>query len=399
MKPINSLILLFCLVSAKGLAQPTHTASLPKVNVDAYYAINLPYEVLGGVSPDFADIRIVDSNGKEVAWLLREDGESIRNKEFIPFPMKISSVPNRTDILITNEGEPLSSFVLKIKNIDVNKEATLLGSNNGVQWFGVKDRFRMNKSSSLNQAEAFLRLDFPLSDYKFYKLSLNDSLSAPLNIIGVGQVKEESLYRQHLLEVPLTRSHVATKKKESVMQLVFPFKYQIERLDFYLSAPRYYNRSMELLQPYEGRFTTTLSNKNGYPQSIAMGVFCDTLRLSIQNGDDQPLTIDSIKAYVRKYSLIAELKTGVNYTLTYGDKQASFPQYDLSFGKQLPDSIVRLTVGDIELCPTTVAQQEESAWWLSYLKTYGIWLIIVLVIIQILYMVRKMMKKETNLDD
>lgn len=145
MKPINILTLLLCIASVKGIAQPTYKAALPTVSADAFYAVNLPYQVLGEARPDLADIRIIDGDGKEVAWLLQEDSESICNKEFIPLPMEIFSMSNRTDVLITNVGKPLSSFVLKIKNTDVNKETTLLGSNNGAQWFAVKDRFQLNK--------------------------------------------------------------------------------------------------------------------------------------------------------------------------------------------------------------------------------------------------------------
>lgn len=391
MKLFNIIALFFCLVPGKGEAQSTHKASLPVIDADAFYVIDLPYEVLGGARPDLADVRILDGKGKEVAWLLREDAESNRSSEFIPLPMEISSMPRRTDVLITAAGTSLSSFVLRIKNADVNKEAALLGSNDGTKWFAVRDRFQLNRTSSPDQTEAFLDLTFPLSDYKLYKLSLNDSLSAPLNVVGVGRMKTESFYKQHLLEVPLKMSRIETKEKDSDIQLVLPFKFQVERLGFYVSSPRYYHRRLELSQPFSGHFTTFLSNENGYPQPVDLSVYSDTLRLSIQNGDDQPLTVDSVKAFVRKYCLIAELKKGVSYALTYGDPQAAFPQYDLSFSKQLPDSIGHLAISDIERLPV-IAQPEESSLWLTFLKTYGIWIIITLVILQILYMVRKMMK-------
>lgn len=391
MKLVNIIALFLCLAPGKGGAQSTHKGSLPVIDADAFYAIDLPYEVLGGARPDLADIRLLDGTGKEVAWLLREDAESNRSSEFIPLPMEISSRPRRTDVFITAGGTSLSSFVLKIKNADVNKEAALLGSNDGTKWFAVKDRFQLNRTSSPDRTEAFLDLTFPLSDYKLYKLSLNDSLSAPLNVVGVGRMKTESFYKQHLLEVPLKMNRIETKDKDSDLQLVLPFKFQVERLNFYVSSPRYYHRDLQLSQPFSGRFTTSLSNENGYPQPVGLSVYSDTLKLSIQNGDDQPLTVDSVKAFVRKYSLIAELKKGVNYTLTYGDPQATFPQYDLSFSKQLPDSIGRLFISDIERLPV-IAQPEESSSWLTFLKMYGIWIVITLVIIQILYMVRKMVK-------
>lgn len=392
MKLLKIFVLFLCLIPGRGVSQPAYRATLPTVDADAFYGIDLPYEVVGGARPDLADIRITDKKGKEVAWLLREDAELSYSNEFIPLAMDLISTARRTDLLITSAGKPLSSLALKIKNADVNKEAILSGSDDGARWFAVKDRFQLNRNGSVHETEALLNLSFPLSDYKFYKLSLNDSLSAPLNVVGVGQVKAESFYKQHLLEVPLKMSSFATKEKSSGIQLVLPFKYQIERLDFYISSPRYYQRNLSLLQPYSARFAATLSNEEGYPQPVALGVYADTLRLSVFHGDDQPVTVDSVKAYVRKYCLVAELKKGEEYTLAYGDPQATFPQYDLSFGKQVPDTIDHVKVHAIRQLSTEVVPVEEPSAWLVFFKTYGIWIVIALIIIQILYIVRKMLK-------
>ena len=385
--------LFLCLLAEKGMSQPAYKVPMPKVAHDAFYCIDLPYEVLGEARRDLADIRILDSEGKEIAWFLREETDAKNNSEFIPLPAEISSLPRRTDILITGAGKPLSSFVLKIKNADVNKEAALLGSNDGQKWFGVKDRFRLNRTSSPDQTEALLDLSFPLSDYQFYKLSLNDSLTAPLNVIGVGQVQVESYSKPHLLEVPLTNSRIQTKGKETEIELVLPFKLEIERFDFYISSPRYYRRSVRLMETSNSFATTLLSDAGGNPQPVLMRTYNDTIRLSVSNGDDRPLGIDSMKVYMRKYCLIAALERGEQYTLAYGDPKATFPQYDLSFKEQVPEKINHVFIYMKDREQKVVKPQEEGdSAWLRFFKTYGIWIIIVLIIAQILYMVRKMLK-------
>lgn len=387
-------ILLWCLLPALGWAQPKYEITLPPVGDDAFYSVDLPYNVLGCARRDLGDIRIRDDKGTEVAWLLREDTESKNSSEFIPLPVEVTATPRHTDVLITGAGEPLSSFVLKIKNADVDKEAELRGSNDGAKWFAVKDRFRLNGTSHPGRTEAMLDLTFPLSDYQYYKLSLNDSLSAPLNVMGVGRMKVESYSKQHLLEVPLTSSHVRTKGKETLLELVLPFNYQFERLDFYISSPRYYRRELRLLQPSGAYSTATLSDTEGCPQLVRMNGYGDTLRLSIANGDDQSLTVDSVKVHVRKYSLVVALKKEARYVMTYGDPRATFPQYDLTFGKQVPDTIARVNISDIKPTEREAEPEEEVSAWLTFFKTYGIWLVIILIIAQILYMVRKMIKKD-----
>lgn len=276
MRLVSIIGLSICLMAGKVASQPVYKASLPVVEVDTFYCIDLPYQVLGGARPDLADVRIIDSKGEEVAWLARED----------------------------------TGFFNK----------------------------------------------------------------------------------RHLLEVPLRMSYDGVDKKKTRLQLIFPFKFQVEQLVFYISSPRYFRRELELVRPFSSRVFATLSNESGSPQAVTLGVYGDTLQLSIFNGDDRPLTVDSVKAYIRRSYLIAGLEKGGNYTLTYGDERLSFPQYDLSFAKQLPDSIERLVIGDIERQLSAPAKQEEPSAWLSFFKTYGIWIVILLIIVQLLYMVRKMIK-------
>lgn len=395
MKWIKGILLLLCLLSLKGWSQPGYRATVPPVEEDAFYGIDLPYTVLGGASRDLADIRIWDNKGKEVAWFLREDIESKNSNEFITLPAKITLLPRKTEVLITADAKPYSSFLLKIKNADVDKEGVLLGSNNGTKWFAVKDNFQLNKVSSPDQTESLIGLSFPLSDYKFYKLSLNDFLSAPLNIVGVGWNKAESYNKQNMLKVPLTASRIKTEGKKTTIELVLPFKFDVERLDFYISSPKYFRRSLALSTSLGEAPTAILSDAGGCPQSVSMSSYDDTLRLSVYNGDDRALTIDSIKAYVRKYSVIAELKKGVAYTLTYGDSKAKYPQYDLSFSNRVPKNISHVVIGGVERIPAVdiaASSQEKPSAWLIFLKTYGLWIIIVVVIVQILWMVRKMLK-------
>lgn len=278
MRLVNILGLYICLMVGEVVAQPAYKASLPVVEVDTFYCIDLPYQVLGGARSDLSDIRIADNKGEEVAWFARED----------------------------------TGFFNK----------------------------------------------------------------------------------RHLLEVPLKISHRGVEEKKTRLQLVLPFKFQVEQLVFYISSPRYFHRELELVRPFSSSIFSTLSNENGSPQAVTLGVYGDTLQLSIFNGDDRPLTVDSVKAYVRKYYLVAGLEKGVNYTLTYGDERLSFPQYDLSFAKQLPDSIEHLVIGHLERQLSAPAKLEEPSVWLSFFKTYGIWLVILLIIVQLLYMVRKMIKHD-----
>ncbi|MDR0939062.1 MAG: DUF3999 domain-containing protein [Mediterranea sp.] len=365
---------------------------MPVVPADGYYAIDLPKEVRGGTLPDMRDVRVRDGQGIEIAYQPRRDVVSRSGREWMPIPMEVISLPRRTELIITPDSLPISSFVLRAKNADLHqKEAVLMGSDDKRHWYGVRGRFSLDALGRSEDTETLFDLSFPLSDYHYYKLSVNDSLSSPYHFIDAGHMKAESYYRQYLLEVPPTRSirQENAESKESEIRLIFPQHYPLCRLDFYVSAPRYYQRRLTV--EADGYTNSVwLSNEGGHPQSVPLALRADTIDLSIYNGDDRPLGIDSIKAYIHKMYLVAELKKDERYTITYGDPQAEAPRYDLTFVSQLPDSLPHIAAGHIEQLPKAVVTVTPG--WLVFLKKYGIWIVIVLVIAQLLNMVRRMLK-------
>ncbi|WP_455585826.1 hypothetical protein [Bacteroides sp.] len=386
-RTISLFIVLACLLTASGRAQPLYKATLPVVDTTGFYRIDLPYDILGASRPDLTDIRIKDEKGREIAWSLRKDEERMSRKEFIPFRTEILSGKYQTDVMVETDGKPLSSFVMRIKNADSDKRASLLGSYNRKTWFAVSEHLRLNGINNPTGTESFIELKFPLSDYLYYKISIKDSLTSPLNIVGVGSLQIESSLKQRLVNIPLKRSEIHTNGKYTDIHLVFPFKSRVSELVFYISAPQYYRRNITL---YPSSVTGKLVADGGNPIVIACNQYTDTLTLSVNNGDDRPLSIDSIKAYTPKYYLIAGLEQGVHYSMTYGDETASSPEYDLSFSIHVSDSIASLMPGNIE--KQSAPRQEDSFSWGFYLKKYGIWAVIILIIIQIVYIVRRLLK-------
>ena len=389
----NKLLMLFLLllIIGEAVAQPTHRATLRPVEVAGFYAIDLSALLLGIAAPDKRDIRIQSDSGEEIPWLLQESVEQQYVNEVTPFQIEIASTTHQTDLLIAANKAPLAAFSILIKNAEVYKKATLLGSDDAEKWFAVKEKIHLTNAGKADKTEVLLHLDFPLSDYAYYKLSINDSLSAPLNIVKVVTLKQEYTYKQNLMEIPLQNYSITKDGKRTVITAVFPFKYETSDISFYISSPTYFNR---ILRRGKSEYSIgTLSSADKATGDNALQIahthYTDTLIVSIYNGDDQPLSIDSLKVYTHKAYIVAPLKAGISYALTFGDTARAFPQYDLSFATQLSDSIPHIAATNIAAFPTQAAEPENR--WLALLKEYGIWIIIGFVIIQILYMVRKML--------
>ena len=409
----KSTLILAIFTAVNSFAQPRYKAILPEIVNDDFYAIDLPYSVIGKCQENFADIRILDNKTqKEVAYIVKENIDERYSSDFIPFEIITEKQGKATNIVIFTAGEKINSFTLKIKNADVNKTATLQGSNDNQKWYGVKDKFLLTNNYNQNQTETLIDINFPLSNYHYYKLILNDSLSAPLNILSVGIIKNEHSREKHFSKIPIAEKTIKEKEKNTEIQLVFDGKPLISKIELYVSSPQYFSRQVKVYLPlqkvekysrnhkkqysyYRDFFTQTIFSKgNEKTFAIDYNNRTDTLLLSISNGDDQPLTIDSIKVFTRSIYLVAMLQKGKSYSLLYGDTSAVLPRYDLTFAAQLPQQITHIApLENIEELNSPADEQSPSAF-IKFMKTYGIWAIILLILAQILYMVWRITKQK-----
>ncbi len=403
--------MILLLAGGETLAQHVCRVTLPAVPTDGFYAIDLPYVIRGNAQNTLADLRITDSEGREVAWMPREDTQRKYAGGFRPLSVEVLSVPETTQLVVEAGGETLSSLTLRMNNAEVRKQMTLEGSNDRQRWFVVRERIDLvNTTNPMLMPEAFVKVDFPLSNYLYYKIAISDSLSAPLNITEVGVMKEGYTYVSEMLEVPVQELTISTIGKQTHINAVLSYKIQVADVEFHISAPAYYERQVKMWFPEYDRLPErrtllgkrtntaeqawgwfTLRSDNGRPTNISYNEYTNVLRMEVENKDDQPLHIDSIKVYAPKVYLIAFLQAGQIYQLTCGDATAVRPEYDLSFIRQLPDSLTHLTLAEIELHPIDIAKR---AWWEEVMH-YGLWVVIIAVIIQIVFTVRKLLKQKS----
>jgi len=405
-----SILAIFATVNS--FAEFRYKIALPEVDKDGFYAVDLPYFVLGKMQANLADIRMLDNETQqEIAYIIKENIDEYYNSEFIPFSITIEKQGKETNVIIATEGKKVSSFTLRIKNADINKVATLQGSNDKQKWYGVKDEFWLRNNYTQNQPETLIDIHFPLSDYQYYKLIVNDSLTAPLNILSVGTIKNRHNREKHFLQIPIAEQTIKTKDKITEIQLVFDNKFLISKLELYVSNPQYFSREIVVCCPtlykihngkrkqqymsYASPIRQTISSKNDERVfTIDYNHRTDTLLLSIQNGDDQPLTIDSIKAFTKNMYLAVFLQEGKSYSLVYGNSSAVLPRYDLTFANNLPEEITHISPSANVEEINSPAEEKTSSALLDFMKTYGLWIIILLVIGQVLYMVWRMTKQK-----
>ncbi|RFM32117.1 hypothetical protein [Chitinophaga silvisoli] len=358
-------------------------AVIHKVDRSGFYNILLdPTLMAHSEAPDYADFRIYQDKKTEVPYLLRTapiryDIAAVRS-----FPLiENKQVANGTSSFIfSNEtGNPINYVTLGIKNSWVKKHMNVTGSNDLKQWYGLVPEFVFDPANP--------QILLPSTDYKYIRLLINDSGSAPLNITGAGQYYNE-VKQTRALTVPSGKMIISNANKTTTIKLAFAHEYVIDNLLFNITGPSLYKRQAWV----NGESFTLTSTK---PNEIALfhALKTDTLLIHIENQDNPPLTIEGIAAWQLPRYLTAYLEKDKSYQILMGNPKLPAPQYDLSyFADSLSRELPEITIdnGSMQAIakPAGVATQGFTL----FSSKGWIWIAIVGIIVLLGFMALRMLR-------
>jgi hypothetical protein len=348
------------LLSVFGAAaqQPQWRTTLPPIQQSGLHVVHVSPEVVGRSQVGLQDVRLVAPDSSLVPYLLRVEPESTTAARTVPITLlRNEQVGVRTIVEIeVPSGTLMDGLELSVRNAQVNKAARITGSDDRQQWYMVKDQGIILTGDGA--ARSLRWLDLPLSDHRYYRIELNDSLTPPVQVLGVGhtmQARTEGRY--------VRLDHVRWERREEPGRTVFmvhgDHPLQVDRLHYsttdtlpFLREATLYTMRSELRTERRQRKvlhrwreelgTATLAS---YQRRYLPGPgrCVDTLFIEVRNGDDRPLAITAWNVEQRQRSLLAYLTAGQTYTLTTGDKQAKAPTFDLvHFSDSLPTPVATI---------------------------------------------------------
>ncbi len=381
-----------------------YQADINKISKNGFCKILLSQEVTSKLKNDFTDVRIYNSENVEVPYILRAEN-SINEKELF-FEYKIIEKKHfkrkgYTRIVIHNPTKnKIDNIVLRIKNADVRKQLKLNASYDNKNWYVLKDNYYYNSINSYNETSEIRVLNFPLSDYEYYELLIDDFYDKPINITQAGfydLVKENGKYS----EIKNTSFTISNIEKETIIKIPVNNNY-IDKISFKISNPKYYHRSAEIYvkktvnerkhkKVYEshiGSFNIISNSSNSFN---IRNLHIDTLFVKIQNNDNQAVKIDDINLYQLNKYLITELSSENKYTLKFSDKQANKPVYDLEyFADKIPENLSVLEVSNIKQIPTTKTNKSNNI----NFSNYWLWISVIGIAVLLGYMSYSMIKEK-----
>jgi hypothetical protein len=346
------LLIGFMPVSAQHFSQQ---AKLPAIDSSRIYNVIVTPEITGASkSPTLSDIRIYDGE-TQIPYVLQQDEYDIDfSKKLINFDiLENKQTPNGMSTLIFHNKQSLQldHFDMLIKNTWVKKQISISGSDDRKKWYAVTENFwlELNGSGLDTGRNRFIKtVQIPLTDYKYYCLSINDSTTKPLNIFEIilyNPIPGENTYAP--VPSPSLIKLKETAPKQSIFGLKFSGAYSINKIAFDIASPTLYHRSATLCtlgrEGYIPLQQLTLASNQPTQIILNSAIKEKALYLIIENEDNPPLQITAIKAWQLNTYLITYLEKGKSYMLKTGDMLLDKPVYDFSYGKgynnQMPPTL------------------------------------------------------------
>lgn len=405
MKPYLLILSAWVLLIQSGQAQSfQYRAELEPVPKDDFYRILLPAEVLGQLNRQLSDIRLYDDQHQEVPWLLKREQPVQRKSLFREYEIvrKISTPKVSTSLVIRNAAAiPINNLSLVIKNANVRKKARLSGSTDASTWYVIEEAYTLEALYRAAATTEVKLLNFPLSDYEYYQLEISDSLSPPLNILKVGyyDVQPENGKYSDIPGVTFTQRD-SSAVRQSYVHVSLQNKARIDKLTINVRSPSRYRRSATLSTTglYKSKrgketwvyepVTSVQLNSAGENTVFLSGLLVKDFYLIIDNADNPPLVLESLKAYQLNTYLIAELEQGKRYHLAFGNPAVQKPSYDLSyFEGNIPANLITLGVKAM----VGSASNPASATPAFFTNKWFIWAAIGLVLLVLSYLSYQML--------
>ena len=411
MKPMklnNFFILLFLTNLSFGQFQTT--GKIKEVTENGFHEIVLSPAIRSFSKQNLSDIRIFNAKGNEIPYFIKNNSEALLNtfEEYsivsrTVFPKKSTSII--VDVQSTKNNNELS---LLIANADVEKNYSISGSNDQKEWFGISNSQTLYELNSSTEPSVVKTISYPLSTYKYLKIDFDDRKTLPINVLKVGNFNTHVLKNtfQEIKPKKTSTSEVSSQKQTQI-HVIFDGPQVINQITFDISRPTYYKRKAIIFrkatiknkrksQIIDQEIVSFELNSNTKNSFEIPEIFEEEFYIKIENNDNLPLSVSTIKYHQKPISIIADLNSNEKYTLRTGNKKLTEPDYDLSdFKNNISETLSQTYIYNIQQNSTTKNQIKNKSFWQ---QGWFMWLCIVFGGITILFFTASLIKdlKEKN---
>ncbi|WP_299765629.1 DUF3999 family protein [uncultured Dokdonia sp.] len=377
-------LLLFSISYSYGQMQSYEYKREVKGIQDQWHKVVLPETMFGTLSRKLTDIRLYGitkgNDTIEAPYILQKSKDHTVTKD-VEFTI-INTSHNNDGYFYT--FEVLSETAINQINLDFGQQnydwqLTLEGSQNQQEWFTITEKYRIVSIKNELTDFTFNTLSFPSAKYTYFRLRVSSKVAPDLQKVSISQQDTEqgTLKKYGITSQKLLENKQAKQTEISIeLQHAVPISYvkitPTESFDYYRPVTiKYLADSVHTEQGWKYSYRTLTSgvlNSKGKNEFKASSTTLKKLKILVHNQDNQPLDIGTIQIKGYTHELIARFTEPATYFLTYGNKNARRPTYDIQkFQENIPTSLTALVLDEEQAIqkdttPSTAPLFENELW-------------------------------------
>jgi hypothetical protein len=375
---IYSLLLFIASIASTSAQSYSHQATITGIKANGLYKIALDPEIKQYMNSDLHDTRIHDTTNVEVPYVVLSEPLLKAKSDFIEYEIVSQKHFNTySEIIIHNPNkDKISNIAFNINNSDAYKYCAIEGSEDTKQWYSVSAQQELSLAYNDVYTNTYKCIYFPLNNYSYFRLLVDDWHAEPLKINSAGYFKN-SVIAGKLNNVVFTKTITEDKVyKKTIVQLSFSNNQHVDRLDFKIKSPRLFMRHASV---YVNRERQLKHNKTEKYRELLFGFDLNSdgallfdipylnekeVFIEIENKDNPPLEIESIGCKQLASYLVCDLNANNKYNLRFGNNKLKLPEYDLSnFVSSIPQLLPEAklsAIKEIPKLPTVITEKQKS---------------------------------------
>ena len=336
-------------------------ADVSKNDSTTFYKIDLEPDVVAKLNDRFSDIRIKDEKGKDVPYFIEKEPFSVTKRVFKEYEViqKIKWTNGATVLVVENKAkDTINNMQLQIKNFDVRKRLELAGSDEYRDWYTIKENYTFHSADGRQTTSEVKSLNFPYTDYRYYRIIIYDWYSLPINVMKIGYYdtyQEEGKFKK--LENPTLTRVDSASVKQTYIKVRFDETPYFDKLIIKVDKPEYYYRKAKICfkrEDKKGRVYYEVEDYITLNSNSDLTLYFSDFQhkefyIAIDNEDNPPLENIRIEAFQLNRYLITHLESDKNYKLVFDNEDVyAKPNYDIDhFKNRIGDDIEVLQTGEI----------------------------------------------------
>ena len=377
--------------------------------VESGYAFfEIDGEIYDGTMGMIHSMRIVDSDGVEVPHQIVTKQQSVKREEFSPKFLNnayADSLHNSFTLDFGEERPEINRLTIATDSANFTRRVSVEGSDDQAEWNTlVGDAYIFDFSRNIHSRH--LSVEFPLSNFRYFRVKIHDDGAGPLEIGGAKayRIKTEPAETQSW---PMTIIDKTENEERNTTEIVLDPGFlglPITALDLDVSS-RNYHRNVKVASSADRdnwaalgtgvifNFDMPAFKRSGNMLTFRQNGGGRYFMLTIENYDDLPIEVSGATATGLVRRVVLPLTGRAPYKVYFGDPKAKRPRYDLAQRMRYIQTtdLPRLSLRRRQTNPSHVSREPVVPW--SERHPSLLWIVMVVVMAALALLIYNLMKK------